>query len=458
VSQAPPQPASRLAVLVADDEKNIRTTLSLCLEHIGCDVVAVGSIENAVAAAARQPLDLAFVDLRLGTQSGLDLLPKLLAETPGLRIVVITAYATVDTAVEAMRRGAWDYLPKPFTPAQIRHLAEKAAEHRRLAVRLADLERRVAAAAPELDLSSQSASMRAAYEMLARAAAADVPVLLRGETGTGKTVAARTLHAQSRRADGPFMVVNCPTLSEELLASELFGHARGAFTGAVKDQPGRVEAAHGGTMFLDEIGDIPPSLQAKLLRFLQDKEFERVGETQTRRADVRVVAATNRDLDADVRAGRFREDLLFRLNVVEVPLPPLRERPEDILPLARGFVEFYARSLGRGAATLSAGAESALLRYQWPGNVRELRNAIERALILWPTPTIEPEAFPAKVHAAAGEDAPPRLGGDFTLAEVEKEHILRVVGQAASLDDAAAVLGIDASTLWRKRKKFDEEA
>jgi two-component system, NtrC family, response regulator AlgB len=451
-------PARPLSVLVVDDEKNIRATVALCLEQIDCDVVQAASPDLALAAAAGQRFDLAFVDLRLGTESGLDLIPKLLAENPGLLIVIITAYSTVDTAVEAMRRGAWDYLPKPFTPAQIRNLAEKAIDRRRLAARITDLENRLATTVPELESTSQSHAMQLAFETIARAATADVPVLLRGETGTGKSVAARALHAQSRRADGPFVVVNCPTLSEELLASELFGHARGAFTGAVKDQPGRVESAHGGTLFLDEIGEIPPALQAKLLRFLQEKQFERVGETRTRHADVRVVAATNRDLDADVRAGRFREDLLFRLNVIEITIPPLRERPEDILQLAERFIVFYARSVGRQAPVLSPAAQASLQRYTWPGNVRELRNAIERALILWPAPVIEPEAFPPKMHPSGAEDPRPRLGGDFTLAEVEKEHIVRVVSRAGSLDDAAATLGIDASTLWRKRKKFDEEA
>jgi two-component system, NtrC family, response regulator AlgB len=453
----PPDPAGGLAVLVVDDEKNIRSTIAVCLEQVGCEVVGVGSPEAALAAVGRQRFDLALIDLRLGMDSGLDVIPRLLAENPGILITIITAYATVDTAVEAMRRGAWDYLPKPFTPAQIRNLAEKAAERRRLAARISDLEGRLATAVPEIELGSHAPAMSTARETIARAAQADVPVLLRGETGTGKSVAARTLHAQSRRADRPFVVVNCPTLSEDLLASELFGHVRGAFTGAVKDQPGRVESANGGTLFLDEIGEIPPTLQAKLLRFVQEKEFERVGESRTRHADVRVVAATNRDLEADVRAGRFREDLLFRLNVVEVILPPLRERPDDILALAGRFIAFYARSIGRLPPTLSPAAETALLRYAWPGNVRELRNAIERALILWPAPVLEPEAFPAKMHPVGHDDATPMLGGPFTLAEIEKEHLLRVVRKAKSLDDAAATLGIDVSTLWRKRKKFEEE-
>ena len=277
-------------------------------------------------------------------------------------------------------------------------------------------------------------------------------MLLRGENGTGKGVLARALHAQSPRRDRPFVVVNCPTLSEELLASELFGHARGAFTGAVRDQEGRMEAAEGGTVFLDEIGEISPAVQAKLLRFLQEKRFERVGETRTRTADVRVVAATNRDLDAEVKGGRFREDLLYRLNVMEIVVPPLRDRAEDVLPLARGFVEFFARQAGRPPPDLSPATQKLLLAYPWPGNVRELRNAIERALILARGQVLEPESFPERI-AASASDAPV-LGGNFTTDEIEREHALRVMAHTATMEEAARILGIDASTLWRKRKKW----
>jgi NtrC-family two-component system response regulator AlgB len=266
---------------------------------------------------------------------------------------------------------------------------------------------------------------------------------------------ARWLHAQSHRAGGPFMVISCPTLSEELLASELFGHARGAFTGATRDREGRLEAAQGGTVFLDEVSDISPALQANLLRFLQEKQFERLGENRTRRADVRIVGATNRNLEEEVKAGRFREDLFFRLNVVQIILPPLRERREDIPLLARRFLDFFARQARRPTPELSTAAFDALLSYAWPGNIRELRNVLERAVILWPAQIIEPEALPEQIVSQAS--AAPVLGGHFSLEQIEREHLLKVLTRTATLEEAAHILGIDPSTLWRKRKKYEEE-
>ncbi|MBI5547338.1 MAG: sigma-54-dependent Fis family transcriptional regulator [Deltaproteobacteria bacterium] len=441
-----------MRVLVVDDEKNIRTTLAMCLETMGCQVRAVATAEAAIVEVERGAFDIAFVDLRLGAASGLDLLQRLLALRGDLAAVMITAYATVDTAVEALQRGAVDYLPKPFTPAQIRHLVEQIQSRRLLSRRVGELEELVAAEVPEVDLQPASPRMKATLETLARAAAAQTPILLRGENGTGKGVLARLVHAQSPRRGGPFVTVNCPTLSEELLASELFGHVRGAFTGAVRDQPGRVEAAEGGTLFLDEIGEISPGLQAKLLRFIQERQFERVGETRTRRADVRILAATNRDLEADVKAGRFREDLLFRLNVIEVTVPPLRDRPEDILRLARGFLAFFSRAANRLAPELTSAAEEALLAHRWPGNVRELRNAMERAVILMPSRVIGPEIV--RGHPSPPPSGP-SLGGDVSLEELEREHIERVIERVPTLEEAARVLGIDSSTLWRKRRKFE---
>lgn len=440
-----------LRVLLIDDEKNILTTLSMCLEGIGCTVAAVASESAALQAVMQRPFDLAFLDLRLKEGSGLDLLPKLLTACPELAIVMITAYGTLDSAVQAVKRGAVDFLAKPFTPAQIRSVVEQLIEKRDLRRKIADLEAQLFDCVPEVDLLTSSPKMRAVLDVMTRVADSDVSVLLRGESGTGKGVFARLLHAQSARQSHPFVMVNCPTLSEDLLASELFGHARGAFTGAVRDQPGRVESAQGGTLFLDEVSEIAPSLQAKLLRFLQEKQFERIGENQTRRADVRVIAATHRNLEQEVQQGRFREDLLFRLNVVEVTVPSLRERPEDILPLARHFLSFFARATRKPVMELSAAAEAVLMSYPWPGNIRELRNALERATILWPARVIEPAALPDRVigHEITG----PCLGGNFSLDAIEREHIQRVVARTKTQEEAASILGIDASTLWRKRRR-----
>jgi NtrC-family two-component system response regulator AlgB len=454
-SKASPDPTGKLRVLIIDDEKNIRTTLSLCLEQMDCYVKAVASVDGALSALRHESFDVAFLDLRLGEANGLEIIPKLLAESAQLMIIMMTAFATIDSAVEAIKCGATDYLPKPFQPAQIRHVIDQCIKRRELTRQVTDLESRLREAAPEVELDSDSPKVRAVLEIAERASASDVPVLLRGESGTGKTVLARTIHSLSPRSKHPFTVVNCPTLSEELLASELFGHTRGAFTGAVRDQAGRVEAAEGGTLFLDEIGEISPSLQAKLLRFLEDKEFERLGESKTRRADVRLIAATNRDLEDHVRKGLFREDLLYRLNVIDLQMPPLRDRPEDILRLARRFLGFFAKSTRRQTPELSKAAEAALLSYAWPGNIRELRNAIERALILWPARVIEPEAFPSHISAHA-KPAAPHLGGNFKLDDIEREHITRVVERTPTLEDAADILGIDASTLWRKRKKYED--
>ena len=442
-----------MRILVVDDERNIRSALLVCLEQVGSEVVEAATPEAAMAALAQRPFDLAFVDLRLGVSSGLDLLPRLLAEDAGLDVVMVTAYATFDTAVEAIQRGARDYLPKPFTPAQIRAVVERLSERRTLRARVSELEGRLAESAPEASLETSSPAMQAALGLVRRAAPSEASVLLRGESGTGKSVFARTLHALSPRASRPFVTVNCPTLSEQLLTSELFGHARGAFTGAVRDQPGRVEAAEGGTLFLDEIGELGPSVQVQLLRFLQEKRFERLGEGRTRLADVRMVAATNRDLEADVRSGRFREDLLYRLNVVEILLPALRERPEDILPLARRLLEALARNAKRPGVSFAPETEAVLQAYAWPGNIRELRNAVERALIVWPAQRIEPGALPERITAATSRAI--ALGGPFTLESIEREHTLRVLASSPTLEEAAHLLGIDASTLWRRRKKYE---
>jgi NtrC-family two-component system response regulator AlgB len=438
-----------LRILIVDDEPNIRRTLSLSLTTDGHRVTAVSNPTDAASEAMRQPFDLAFVDLRLGTETGLDLIPKLLAQSPWLMIVVITAYATIETAVEAIKRGATDYLPKPFTPPQVRLVVERLSRVRALEQRLADLQGSVADSGAQIDLDSRSPAMRRAINMARDVAASDATILIRGDSGTGKGVLARAIHSWSDRAAKPFGVVSCPTLSPQLLESELFGHVLGAFTGAVRDNPGRIAATAGGTLFLDEIGDLPLGLQPKLLRFVQDREYERVGDTTTRLADVRLITATNVDLNQARIEGKFREDLLYRINVVQIDLPPLRERAEDLLPLAEKFLAYFSKR--RPISGFGDQAIEAMQTYAWPGNVRELRNVVERAAILCKTELVGPEFFPTGTVSSAKA---PRIGEPFTLAELEEEHLRRVLGSAPSLDEASRILGIDAATLYRRRKKY----
>jgi NtrC-family two-component system response regulator AlgB len=439
-------------ILLIDDEASLRRTLRTALETMGHQVAEARDPGQAREALGRGAFDLAFLDLRLGREEGMELLPELLRLAPGLEVVVITAYATIATAVEAMRRGAFDYLPKPFTPDQLRLVLERAARARRLQAQVADLESQVRSVVPEADLRTEEPAVRAVLDLAMKAAASEATILLRGESGTGKGVLARTVHAHSRRAAGPFVTVSCPSLSAELLESELFGHVKGAFTGAVRDTLGKVAAAEGGTLFLDEVGDLPAPVQAKLLRLLQEKRYERVGDTQTRVADVRIVAATNRDLESDAAAGKFREDLLYRLNVIELTLPPLRARARDILPLAEHLLRFFARQAGRRSVGFTPEAQAALARYHWPGNIRELRNAVERGVILMSGPQVGLSDLPGAVGAPPRPAAAP--GGRATLDDLEAEHIRRVLATARSVQEAADILGIDPSTLYRKRKRY----
>ncbi|MGD0971689.1 MAG: sigma-54 dependent transcriptional regulator [Desulfobaccales bacterium] len=441
----------RLAILVVDDEPNIRKTLTISLEAEGHPVVAVSNARDALSEANRRFFDLALVDLRLGTESGMSLLPALLAACPWVKIVVITAYASIDTAVEAMRRGAFDYLPKPFTYDQVAALTRKVAEVRALEQKVASLQEALNQVAPEADLASCNPAMQRTLEMAHKVADSAATILIRGESGTGKTVLARAIHSWSRRAGNTFGMVSCPSLSPELLESELFGHVKGAFTGALRDHPGRIAACEGGTLFLDEIGDLPLRLQPKLLRVLEDKEYERVGDLVTRKADVRIIAATSLDLEEAVKERRFREDLVYRLNVVEIVVPPLRERREDILPLAERLLAFFARQNHRRLQGFSAEARGRLQDYGWPGNVRELRNTMERAVLLGSGEHLGMEHLPLHLTPAKPE---PQVGDLVSLEEIEERHIRRVLAATRSFDEAAQVLALDPATLWRRRKKY----
>ena len=445
-----------MRILIVDDEPNIRRTLRVALEAMGHEAFEATSGPAALRLIERHPADAALVDLRLGAESGLDLIGPLLEQLPRLAVVVITAHASLDTALEAMRRGAVDYLPKPFTPDHVRAVLGRVARLRGLSERVADLEGRIRAEVPEVDLEGRDPEVRRVLDLARRVAPSDAAVLIRGENGTGKGVLARALHAWGKRADGPFVTVSCPSLSAELLESDLFGHVKGAFTGAIRDAAGKVAAAEGGTLFLDEIGDLPPALQPKLLRFLQDRQYERVGEPRTRSADVRLVAATNRDLESAVAAGQFREDLLYRLNVVELTMPPLRRRT-DLPDVADHLLAFFARQTGRHLAGFTPEARAALARHPWPGNLRELRNAVERAAILAAGPEVGLADLPERIALAAPGASPPgsfEAGAPISLEQLEVEHIRRLVAASPSLDDAARTLGIDPSTLYRKRKQY----
>jgi NtrC-family two-component system response regulator AlgB len=446
------------SALIIDDDPGVRQSLRLCLESDHARALGVGTSSGALDALDRGRFDVVFLDLWLQSESGLTVLPEILRRQAGVGVIVITAYATFESAVEAMKMGAVDYLPKPFTPEQVRAAARRVVTANVLKRQLNELQDRLDEAEGEGTFETRSPAYAAFLQTAARAAASDAVLLLRGESGTGKNVLARWVRRQSRRASGRFVTVHCPMLSSELMSSALFGHRKGAFTGAVADSAGKVEEAEGGTLFLDEIADLSADAQARLLRFLNDRTYERLGEAKERKADVRLVAATNRPLEDEVRAGRFREDLFFRLNVIPLTLPPLRDRREDVLPLAGHYLRFFERRQGRQNLTFSPRSEQAIQASPWPGNLRQLRNAVERAAILAPANVIEPAdlGLAAAGPAGANGEAASRLalGDEVSLEEIEREHLARVVARAPSFEAAARTLGIDVTTLQRKRKRY----
>jgi NtrC-family two-component system response regulator AlgB len=450
------------SALVIDDDPGVRQSVRLCLEADNGRVLGTSTSAAALEALERSRFDVVFLDLWLKSESGLALLPEILRRQPEANVIIITAYATFETAVEAMKMGAVDYLPKPFTPEQVRSAARRVVAASVLKRQVSELRERIDETEAENVFNSDSPAFRGFLQTALRVAASDSVVLLRGESGTGKTVLARWMRGQSQRADRPFITVHCPMLSSDLMSSTLFGHCRGAFTGAVADTIGKVEQAENGTLFLDEVGDLSADAQARLLRFLHDRSYERLGDTKERKADVRIIAASNRNLEDEVRAGRFREDLFFRLNVITLAIPPLRQRPEDIVPLARHYLCFFEKRQGRKGLAFTQRSETALSTYNWPGNLRELRNSVERSTILATGQLIEPEdlgiAPPRESSSACRGDAAARalvlLGGDVSLEELEREHIARVVSRAPSFEAAARILGIDTTTLQRKRKRY----
>lgn len=441
-----------MRILIVDDEAGIRKTTRIAIETAGHEAAEASSAKGALKAVDEEQFDVVFLDLKLGADDGLEILTKLLKAQPALNVVMFTAYANIATAVEAMRKGAYDFVPKPFTPDQIRGILAKIEKTRALQTKVSSLENELAAESPPIDLESIEPTVRQALDIAFKAAETPASILVLGPSGTGKSVLAREIHRRSTRRDAAFVTVSCPSLSRELLESELFGHVKGSFTGAVADTMGKVAVADGGTLFLDEIGEMPLEIQPKLLRLLQEREYERVGEAKVRRANVRVIAATNKNLADDVRSGRFREDLFYRLNVISVALPGLRDRPADIVRFAENYRKFFAARLGKRITGFSPEVATAFAGYRWPGNLRELRNVIERAVILAGKETIElgdlPEEFGLK------QDPGIQVGSRVTIDALEAEHIRRVLAISRNLEEAARTLGIDPATLYRKRQKL----
>jgi two-component system, NtrC family, response regulator AlgB len=435
----------RTTVILVDDEANILNTAKICLEDAGFAVDAYAQPLKALDAIKQHTYQLAFFDLKMQPIDGMELLRQTRQLTPDTTVVLMTAHGSIDSAVEAIKLGAFDYLQKPFEFSELQTFARKVYDHHKLQSEVRLLREELQRRAGSGEIVTRNERVQSVMALAKQVAASNISVLIEGESGTGKELLARLIHQESDRGGRPFVTVNCGALPHALLESELFGHVRGAFTGAVKDRQGRFEAADGGTVFLDEVGELEPSTQVKLLRFLQSKEFERVGESVTRKVDVRILAATNRNLEEAVKGGSFREDLFYRLNAVRLKLPPLRERTGDIPLLVQHFLgKFGARG------EIADEALMALQAYPWKGNVRELENVIERAAILSRNEKVQLHHLPEEFQTVVPTGSQP-----YSLEEMERQQIIKVLRIAKDLDDAAGKLGIDPATLWRKRKKYN---
>jgi NtrC-family two-component system response regulator AlgB len=451
--------------LVIDDDKTFRDATCLLIDGEGHYAEGASSGALGLRELKEGKFDSVLLDLNLGSEKGLDILEQILKRQPHLPVIIFTAQGSVKNAVEAMRRGAVDFLEKPFTREQFHLVLARVQRFHQLNQNIERLEREVKdsnAQSPEILLDSSTPCVKETMDTLLRAAKTPASILILGESGTGKSVLARAVHQQSHLAEKPFITVSCPSLSRELLESELFGHVRGAFTGAQQDHWGKVKTAAGGTLFLDEIGDLPMEIQPKLLRLLQEREYERVGENVTRKAEVRIIAATSHELKNRVAEGAFREDLYFRLNVITVVMPSLRERSADLIAFAEHYLKHFAALCGRRLDGFSPAALAGIRAYLWPGNLRELRNAIERAVIMVKGNRINLEDLPAELRGQAvaagnGSDSPLQVGSLVSMEKLEEAHLRQVLDRTANLAEAAQVLGIDQATLYRKRKKIGLE-
>jgi two-component system response regulator HydG len=435
-------------ILVVDDEQHVRNSLATWFREEGYDVSVAAGGKEALATLTREGTNILLVDIKMPGMDGLELQHKVRELAPDATIIIMTAYASVETAVQALKDGAYDYIVKPFDPESVSRLVRKAAERYSLLAENRSLRERLAGATPTM-VTSGSPAMAKVLELVEQVAPADTSVLITGESGTGKELVAHLIHAKSSRRFGPFVVENCGALAEGVLESELFGHERGAFTGAVARRRGKIELADEGTLFLDEIGDVPPKVQVDLLRVLQDRLITRVGGNTPTPVNFRLVTATHRDLEAEVAAGRFRDDFYFRINVFTIPLPPLRERPEDIPALAEHFLQHFTTQMNRRISGFTPEAMAALVAYPWPGNVRELQNAIERAIVMCKGDRIEASNFPFAVPPAAA---------DVSLSAMEAAHIRQVLAaNSYNVAQAARALDIDRVTLYNKMKKYGIE-
>src|SRR5437879_217574 len=446
--------SGKARILVVDDDATMREALRDTLSTEGYGVIAVENAIQAIAELEKQEADLVLADLTLPRVSGLELLDSVRRHWPGLEVIVITGQGSIETAVDAIKRGAYHYVTKPFTPDEILHVVAQARERRRLVHRKERLEEELSLVRGVHQLVGQSDPMRRIHEVIQTAAGSDATVLIQGESGTGKEIIANAIHAQSRRARGPLVKMNCAAGAETLLESELFGHEKGAFTGADRRRIGRFEQADGGTLFLDEVCEMHPRLQAKFLRALQEREIERLGSSTPIPVDVRNIAATNRDLKQALDEGVLREDLYYRLNVILLHVPPLRERMDDVPILAMHFLRKYAAREGAAMAGIVDEAMNMLLGYSWPGNVRELENAVERAVVLGQGEQLRAADLPPQV-ARRTDDEHPLVPAHLTLEEMEKLAIvqaLRLTGGNKS--EAAERLGIHRTSLYDKMRRY----
>jgi len=451
-------------VLVVDDEKNMRLSLQTVLKDEGYAARAVESAEEALELLAREEFFMVITDARLGGMSGYDFLARTRGEWPELPVLMITAYATPKLAVQAIKSGAIDYVAKPFAPEELLHAVARCAERHRLLRENAALRTRAGEAVTLDQIVGESPGMRELKKLIQTVAQTDARVLILGESGTGKELVAGALHHLSRRREENYTRINCAAIPETLLESELFGHEKGAFTGAIKQKSGRVEEADGGTIFLDEIADMSKPLQAKLLRFLEDGTFTRVGGTQELRVNVRLIAATNRDLAQAIAGGQFREDLFHRLNVVQIQLPPLRDRGDDVLLLAEHFLKMFRTSMTKSVDGLAPAARQKMLLHRWPGNVRELRNAIERALILETSHEIQPSSLPdfqieQRLARSATAQPAPDESLDDALMRTERELIVVALEQSDfNLTRAAEQLKLTRHSLRYRMQRLDMQS